>query len=208
MAGVICPSCARANTDGEVLCVACGYELAEAARPPAPSPDDQSPDDQSPDAGESAVEAPTRCPSCGADVPDPANLVCVECLLELAPQPHPPVPPMTRHEGVALAPLRLLFPGQTIGVPPAGTVLLGRDAQYSPFAVLFADRDNVSRRHASVGLGPDGAAWIRDEFSTNGTFVNGIQVPSGGTARLADGDVVRIASDLTAQVELDRSVTR
>ena len=115
---------------------------------------------------------------------------------------------MTRHEGVVVAPLRLLFPGQTVGVSPAGTVLLGRDVEYSPFAMLFADRDNVSRRHASVGLDPDGAAWVRDEFSTNGTFVNGIQVPSGGTARLVDGDVVRIASDVTAQVELDGPVTR
>ena len=191
--------------------MACGYELAEAVRPPTRSPDDLRPDDLPPDGGEptaeASAEAPTTCPSCGADVPDPANLVCVECLQELAPRPRPPATPMTRHEGVVVDPLRLLFPGQTVGVPSAGTVLLGRDAEYSPFAVLFADRDHVSRRHASVGLGPEGAAWVRDEFSTNGTFVNGVQVPSGGTVRLADGDVVRIASDVTAQVELDRPVT-
>lgn len=202
MAGVICPACGTANTAGEALCMACGYDLVEAAPPPA-----QRRDDPPPGVPEPAVEAPATCPSCGADVPDPGNLVCVECLSELGSQCRPPVPPMTRHEGVPVAPLRLRFPGQAVGVPPAGTVLLGRDAEYSPFAVLFADRDNVSRRHASVGLGPDGAAWVRDEFSTNGTFVNGVQVPPGGTVPLANGDEVRIASDVTAHVELDRLPT-
>lgn len=89
-------------------------------------------------------------------------------------------------------------------MPATETVLLGRDEGYSPFSGLFAKRDNVSRRHASVGVCADGAAWVRDEFSTNGTYVNDVRVTPGATAPLVDGDVLRIASDVSARVKLDR----
>jgi predicted component of type VI protein secretion system len=58
-------------------------------------------------------------------------------------------------------------------------------------AVRLAPR-NVSRRHARF-LEEDGAVWVEDLGSRNGTFVNGVRVR--GRAALAAGDEVRIADE-------------
>jgi hypothetical protein len=142
----------------------------------------------------SAETAPANCPTCGAEVADPTNQDCAECLEPLTPTTH----------GMLSTPLRLHFPDQIIGVPATEIVLLGRDVASSPFSVLFADRDNISRRHASVGVHADGAAWVRDGRSMNGTYVNNMPIEPGATAPLADGDILRLASDVTARVELNR----
>ncbi|WP_410597391.1 FHA domain-containing protein [Amycolatopsis sp. lyj-23] len=180
MAGVICAVCGTDNTDDEALCKTCGMLLEEAEKPPATAAPEREP-----------AEPAARCPACGAGVPDPANLVCVECLEPLAAQPAP------RAGGA----VRLVFGGQAVDVPRPGTVLLGRDPGQSPAAGVFARHDNVSRRHASVGVEPDGRMWVRDEHSTNGTFVNDTPVPGGRTAPLVHGDRLRIASDVVAVVE-------
>ena len=49
-----------------------------------------------------------------------------------------------------------------------------------------------------------GQATIRDEHSTNGTFVNGDRVLPGTEVRLVDGDSVRLAADVTGEVSLPR----
>jgi len=83
-------------------------------------------------------------------------------------------------------------------------LLLGRDPGESLVAAAFADYVNVSRRHATVSMDDGGHATIRDENSTNGTFVNGDRVLPGISVRLADGDVVRLAADVSAEVVLPR----
>jgi pSer/pThr/pTyr-binding forkhead associated (FHA) protein len=63
---------------------------------------------------------------------------------------------------------------------PAGTsVLLGRDPAESLVAAAFARFDNVSRRQATVQVDDAGHATIRDEGSTNGTYVNDDRVLPG-----------------------------
>ncbi len=193
MAGVICPVCHTGNTDDEALCKTCGMLLAEAEEPRSAEPGRPAP---VPDRAPASPAA--KCPACRAEIPDPANLVCVECLEPLAAQAAPAAPARTRRGGAAL---RLVFAGQAVDVPQPGSVLLGRDPGLSPVAGLFARHDNVSRRHASVGVETDGRGWVRDEHSTNGTFVNNTPVPAGQTAPLADGDRLRIASDVVAVVE-------
>jgi pSer/pThr/pTyr-binding forkhead associated (FHA) protein len=47
-----------------------------------------------------------------------------------------------------------------------------------------------------------GHATIRDEGSTNGTFVNGDRLLPGVDVRLVDGDTVRLAADVTGRVSL------
>jgi len=47
-----------------------------------------------------------------------------------------------------------------------------------------------------------GQATIRDEYSTNGTFVNGDRVLPGTDVSITDGDRVRLAADVTAEVSL------
>jgi hypothetical protein len=191
VAGVICPVCGTDNTDDEALCTGCGMLLEEVEKPRSAG---ASP---APDRGSAPPAA--KCPACDAGIPDPANLVCVECLEPLAPR-QPAAEPVarTRRGGGAL---RLVFAGQVVDVPQPGSVVLGRDPGHSPVAGLFARHDNVSRRHASVGVETDGRVWVRDEHSTNGTFVNNTPVPGGQTASLANGDRLRIASDVVAVVE-------
>ena len=81
-------------------------------------------------------------------------------------------------------------------------MMIGRDATDQQLARLN-DMMNVSRRHATIGLAPHGA-WIRDENSTNGTFVNGRPVKAGETADLAEGAELRLASDVRATVRFRR----
>jgi len=100
--------------------------------------------------------------------------------------------------------LRLSFPTGNVEVPAGTTVLLGRDPAESLVAAAFAQYENVSRRHATVTVDDAGHASIRDESSTNGTFVNGDRVLPGVSVRLADGDIVRLAADVSAEVVLPR----
>lgn len=60
---------------------------------------------------------------------------------------------------------------------------IGRD----PFTNIVLDADSVSRTHARVEIGPEGA-FVRDLESTNGTFVNDTLVE---LAELRSGDLIK-----------------
>jgi hypothetical protein len=196
MAGVTCVFCQTENPEGEQLCRECfrklpatgpGPEPEPAAGPgPTPEPDPEPAPEREP-APDAADEVPA-CPHCDAEVPDPRNQVCVECHGSL-------VPAVT---------LRVSFPAGEAVVPPGQEVPVGRDPASSPVAGLVADRDNVSRLHATIGVDAAGA-WIRDERSTNGTYVNDVPVSPGTQVRLADGDTLRLAADVTAAVHVDQA---
>jgi pSer/pThr/pTyr-binding forkhead associated (FHA) protein len=100
--------------------------------------------------------------------------------------------------------LRIGFPTGNVDVPAGTSVVLWRDPAQSLVAAAFAQYDNVSRRHATVMVDDSGRAVIRDEGSTNGTFVNGDRVPPGAEVRLVDGDRIRLAADVTGDVSLPR----
>ncbi|HZN56609.1 MAG TPA: FHA domain-containing protein [Planctomycetota bacterium] len=72
-------------------------------------------------------------------------------------------------------------------IVPEGEILeIGRSPEVG---IVIADQ-SVSRRHAI--LRRDGETIVLEDLgSTFGTFVNEEPVPSGGTVRLEDGDVVR-----------------
>jgi len=98
--------------------------------------------------------------------------------------------------------LRLSFPAGNVDVPAGTSLVLGRDPGESLVAAAFANYENVSRRHATITVTDAGQATIRDEYSTNGTFVNGDRVLPGTEVRITDGDRVRLAADVTAEVSL------
>jgi pSer/pThr/pTyr-binding forkhead associated (FHA) protein len=87
--------------------------------------------------------------------------------------------------------------GADVGMPgkldlsPGREILLGRGDE-SPLRLALRRFDSISRRHATIGADADGTPWIRDEGSTNGTFVNGQQIPAGVKVPLPDGAVVRL----------------
>jgi pSer/pThr/pTyr-binding forkhead associated (FHA) protein len=156
------------------------------------------------------------CPNCAAEV-KPGDLICFTCGANLprvtATEEDAPAPttvmeeylrPQNRAAGISPAVLRLAFPTGNVEVPAGTSLLLGRDPAESLVAAAFAQYENVSRRHATVMVDDAGHATIRDENSTNGTFVNGDRVLPGVAVRLADGDVVRLAADVAADVLLPR----
>jgi len=157
------------------------------------------------------------CPNCAAQV-KPEDLICFTCGANLPRNrargdDAPPAStvmqeylrPQTRPSTISPTVLRLSFPTGNVEVPAGTTLLLGRDPSESLVAAAFADYENVSRRHATVTVDDGGHASIRDENSTNGTFVNGDRVLPGIAVRLADGDIVRLAADVSAEVMLPRS---
>jgi pSer/pThr/pTyr-binding forkhead associated (FHA) protein len=160
--------------------------------------------------------ATLTCPNCAAQV-KPEDLICFTCGANLPRSgargdDAPPAStvmqeylrPQEQASVISPAVLRLSFPTGNVEVPAGTTLLLGRDPAESLVAAAFADYENVSRRHATVTVDDGGHASIRDENSTNGTFVNGDRVLPGIAVRLADGDIVRLAADVTAEVNLPR----
>jgi pSer/pThr/pTyr-binding forkhead associated (FHA) protein len=160
--------------------------------------------------------ATLTCPVCAAEV-KPADLICFTCGANLplgrSREEDPPAPVTVMQEylrrddakgPISPAVLRLVFPTGNVEVPAGTSLLLGRDPEDSLVAAAFARYENVSRRHATVTVDDAGHATIRDEHSTNGTFVNGDRVLPGTGVRLADGDIVRLAGDVSAEVSLPR----
>ncbi len=155
------------------------------------------------------------CPHCAAEV-KADDLICFTCgsnLPRAAREDDTPAAstvmqeflrPEQRSGPISPAVLRLSFPAGNVDVPAGTSMMLGRDPAESLVAAAFAQYENVSRRHATVAVDDAGHASIRDENSTNGTFVNGDRVLPGISVRLADGDMVRLAADVSAEVVLPR----
>jgi len=162
--------------------------------------------------------ASLSCPDCGVRV-QPEDLICFRCGANL---PHasgsdddlltptisqrfitPGEPlPTGRRRRISPVVMRITFPTGNVDIPAGTSVLLGRDPAESLVAAAFAHFDNVSRRHATILVDDAGHASIRDENSTNGTFVNDDRVLPGAEVRLVDGDRVRLAADVTGDVSL------
>ncbi|WP_345023022.1 FHA domain-containing protein [Actinomadura keratinilytica] len=136
------------------------------------------------------------CPYCEAVLTNPGAAQCDSCLRPL------PSQGQGQGQGQGAPVLRVQFPSGEIKVSVGQHLVLGRDAGQSPVASTFTQFDNVSRRHSTVWLDPSGTAWVRDEGSTNGTFVNGERLPRGVEAPLRDGDQLRLAADVTGTVTL------
>jgi hypothetical protein len=76
-------------------------------------------------------------------------------------------------------------PGTAFALSPVSAI--GRDLDNQ---LVFVDA-TVSGRHAVANL-RDGAWWIEDLGSTNGSFVNGRRIQSGNPALLRSGDVLQL----------------
>jgi hypothetical protein len=147
--------------------------------------------------GESTAAFTPFCPHCGAEIPDVGNPVCVQCLRPLHDQGG-------GGAGAQQVSLFVQFSSGELQVSAGQELMLGRDPVQSPVASAFTRFDNVSRRHATLGIDGSGQAWIRDERSTNGTFVNDRRLQPGEQTPLRDGDSLRLAADARGQVRVGR----
>ncbi|SHN25609.1 FHA domain-containing protein [Actinacidiphila paucisporea] len=153
------------------------------SRPPAPGPD-------TPGAG----PAPSTPPRAASDAEHTRVINVIPGVL--------PRPARTRRDAPVDA-LRLRFPGgDIVEVAPGYSIRLGRDPQLCPAVTFLAERDNLSRIHARVGVDTDGSAWITDEDSTNGTYVRGYRLAANDRTPLRPGDTFRLAADLHVSVLL------
>ena len=187
MASVSCPDCGVKVQPEDLICFRCGANL-----PHASGPDD---DLLTPTISQRFItgDLMATCPRCGTSVRDAADVVCSNCGEPL---------PTGRRRRISPVVMRIIFPTGNVDIPAGTSVLLGRDPAESLVAAAFAQFDNVSRRHATVQVDDYGHATIRDENSTNGTFVNDDRVLPGVDVRLVDGDRVRLAADVTGDVSL------
>src|SRR5215472_4067964 len=193
MATLTCPACAATVSNDDLICFTCGANLPrqgpveEEVTPPTVMQEYVRREGTA-----ASPQAPATCPGCGRVIDDRSLLSCPACGKSLA--------------GVTgnISPvvLRLSFPTGNVDVPAGTSLVLGRDPGESLVAAAFLPYENVSRRHATVTVSDKGEASIRDEHSTNGTFVNGDRVLPGFDVRIGDGDSVRLAADVTAEVSL------
>jgi DNA-directed RNA polymerase subunit RPC12/RpoP len=188
MPTLTCPVCGAKIQQDDLICFTCGANL-----PRADLPEDQAtPPTIMQEQLRRERGGARACPNCGTPAADPADLVCAQCRQPLQQSPGQISPVV----------LRLAFPTGNVDVPAGTSLLLGRDPQESLVAAAFARFENVSRRHATISVDDFGHASVRDENSTNGTWVNDDRVLPGVDVRLADGDNLRLAADITAQVSL------
>jgi hypothetical protein len=193
MAIQTCPACAAVVSHEDLICYTCGANLPqqgpvdEEVTPPTVMQEYLRREGSA-----AASQAPATCPGCGHALADRSVLSCPMCGTSMT-SPSGPISPLV---------LRLAFPTGNVDVPAGTSLLLGRDPGESLVAAAFIPYENVSRRHATVTVSDTGEATIRDEHSTNGTFVNGDRVLPGTDVSIGDGDNVRLAADVTAEVSL------
>ena len=138
------------------------------------------------------------CPECGFQNPESANY-CARCgALLVKEQPSDATQtfsPEELEDTGAFDEVSLQGPALVVRAGggrsgeifrPAGeTTMIGR----SPECDVFLDDVTVSRKHALLVRGSDGAYTIEDQGSLNGTFVNKRRIDS---SRLENGDELQI----------------
>jgi hypothetical protein len=226
MARLMCAECGTQVSHADVVCPECGRPLlgdgatveAPVASPaPAPPGGDRPeprPGAEQPEAGAPGPAA-EQCPYCQAEIAQPRPLLCIQCLSELPPREAPAgaaaeprdVNPYGTIREFSEPRLVLVFaippqetPVATVELSMGQQLLLSRESTDQRLAGLRG-KSNVSRRHATVGLAPHGA-WVRDERSMNGTFVDGRRVVPEVVVELPEGAELRLASNVYATVRL------
>ncbi len=141
------------------------------------------------------------CPACGAALV--AALAKTRALHAGYPPPSPSASPTPRPERMPGRQVVLfLQDGQRIALPPGERWSLGRavsnqpvlpDIDLSPYG---AYEMGVSRLHATLHFSPQGLLTITDMGSSNGTQVDGVQIPPHKPYPLRDGSVILLGKML------------
>ncbi|MDH7601189.1 MAG: FHA domain-containing protein [Armatimonadota bacterium] len=119
------------------------------------------------------------CPFCGQKRDALGNCAC-------SLQPSVATPQTTAAAAPRLVGLTGTYAGQVFTLGP-GTKLIGREPECD---VALVNDNTTSRRHATITVSADGYT-IRDEGSSNGTFVNGVRIQEH---KLSPGDEIQIGA--------------
>jgi hypothetical protein len=166
-----CPSCGEPREDPDArFCEVCRYDFHE--HKPGPPP---------------VAHAPTPAPvpvAPPAPAPEPARRrawelsISVDPALDTDPDPEHPCPRDA--------------PEIVLAVDRADLLVGRHDETRAIHPEISLHDPGASRRHAKFVMEPDGAVALQDLASTNGTQVNGQDVPPGTRRRLAEGDSVTL----------------
>ena len=179
MAALKCPVHGPQENTGQTLCAICMEFLVLDVEPVSAEPP--------PDGAEMCPE-----PGCGTALVDG---LCPVHSLGAGPQ----LRATTRDEDQE-PPASVLFPWGAVELD-RDEVWIGRSPDCGVIAAKVDRYDNISRRHA-VLLRRGNEIWLRDQRSTNGTYVNERRLEPDQPWRLSHGDVIRFAADLRATVQL------
>jgi len=212
-----CPSCGREQAPQALRC-ACGALLAgvdlssaeepaaAGAPPPAPLVPARACAPGAVAAGNPASGPAAAAPASAGPGPAAAGAAGgILCAHADCGQLNPPGSLRCRYCDRPLARASLLWPwGEQTAIEDE--LLVGREAP-APAALiqrLEAQFDNVSRQHALLRV-QEGALWIEDLASTNGTFIDEVRLAARQPVRVRDGACLRFAAKLmaTAHVRAD-----
>lgn len=200
MAELRCPTCGHEYDGDQVYCdadfallVPAGTAPAEPVAPPsAPAPPAAA--GAPPVPGTCACGAPlspgTECEWCGAPV-EPWIEPGIEAGVE-PPDPPGVVPQAEPAGGGDAGTLRGPWGSVEVGDDP---LEIGRGSPEPAIAAALADLDIVSRQHAEI-IRHDGAVWLRDVASSNGTFVNDRRLEPHRPVLVRPGDAIRLGSSV------------
>ena len=107
--------------------------------------------------------------------------------------------PFANPAGVSVSVALRLPNGRSINLTPGDRLVLGRGKE-SPLAELATD--NISRVHAVITVQRDGA-FLTDEGSTNGTFLNGSQIQPRREYRLQGSTAISLGTDPPLRVRVE-----
>jgi hypothetical protein len=186
----ICPVCDAENPPAAQRCGSCGamligVDLTEKGDVPATTVTEQP--------AAAAQSVPRKCPhpDCGQlNAADTRRCVYCDRPMEI--------------EATACAPVRAVVRWPWMEeLPIDGCLVVGREPPTPATLASRLEREysNISRRHAELRIA-DGAVWIVDLGSTNGTFVNDTRLAPNQPVRLVNGARVRFAATLVAQVTI------
>lgn len=182
-ATIDCPDCATPHEeDSGNFCEICGYNFVTGASGEIPIPKgivSSNPDASAINAGATLVTSTATSPASATSTTTtgtPKLLIAIDRTLRCEGSPEPP----------AFTPLT--FPLEQ------PSTLIGRTSDVRaiyPDLALDLD-DAISHRHAVIHRQPDGALILRDIGSTNGTFLNGVELAPMTDIRLKDGDEITL----------------
>lgn len=166
-----CPQCGSAVPANAVFCSRCGKEMPAPESVPAANRQTGYPEDN--------WQRPTVSPSSPAD-----TSILREKKLT------PAETSLLGNSG-SIAGTRGSLNGKLFQLPNAQAVAIGRDS--AQCQILIAENNiSISRKHCTVEFRADMDAYCLIDYSSNGVFVGGVQIPKGQPQMLGHGTEVQL----------------
>jgi pSer/pThr/pTyr-binding forkhead associated (FHA) protein len=88
---------------------------------------------------------------------------------------------------------------QQITLPDEGELVIGRDVEPLLGHPVAHEKTQISRRHIRFSRVDNGVLRVMDLDSTNGTYLDGVEIGSGG-AIVRPGQELRLAQDVVCRI--------